>query len=99
MNFSNQQLYNFNGEILDLSKIEELLTQLGQNHLIDEFSNEVKLDDLSTHLVFEMNSAIKRNKLSPSLPYLSFNGFFDHDLFIVIVLCGLFETKKINQVG
>ena len=51
---------------------------------------------MPSHLVFEMNSAIKKNG-SPMLNTMT--GFFDHDLFVVLVFGGLFDIKQINQIG
>ena len=50
---------------------------------------------MPSHLAFEMNSAVKKNS-SPMLN--SMVGFFDHDLFVVLVIGSLFDIKQINQI-
>ena len=72
--------------------IEQILNKLGQNDLLDDISEYAVKDPVGSHLIFEMNSAIKQNKA----PLFNLNGLFDQDLFTVIIICSLFETKKIN---
>jgi hypothetical protein len=51
-------------------------------------------EKLTSEISLVMNSCLRQQKL----PMTKLNGFFDQDLFMIIIICSLFETKQINQV-
>jgi hypothetical protein len=89
-----------NESLLNIEKIEHLLTNMGKNdlELRKTLREQQFMEKVKSTFTYEMNSLKVEKSHLERMMFKSSQGYLDQDMYIILLISSLFETKSISQI-